>query len=223
MINKLFSTFTIILIRFYQFFISPMLGVNCRFYPTCSSYSIEALNKYGFFKGFLLSSKRILSCHPLGPHGFRPLVESDITLVKKISAKEMQSERKIELYKKLPESFSKYNEDKSRSTVHLALFLNGELVSGLTLIKKKLNNSNSISFQIRGMFTKKKFCNKGYGSILIKYIKDDLSKFKNVIFWCNSRKKAINFYIKNGFVEKGNFFLIKKIGLHKKLVFEKMK
>ena len=223
MINKLFSTFTIILIRFYQFFISPMLGVNCRFYPTCSSYSIEALNKYGFFKGFLLSSKRILSCHPLGPHGFRPLVESDITLVKKISAKEMQFERKVYLYKKLPESFSKYNEDKSRSTVHLALFLNGELVSGLTLIKKKLNNSNSISFQIRGMFTKKKFCNKGYGSILIKYIKDDVSKFKNVIFWCNSRKKAINFYIKNGFVEKGNFFLIKKIGLHKKLVFEKLK
>ena len=223
MINKLFSRFTIILIRFYQFFISPMLGVNCRFYPTCSSYSIEALNKYGFFKGFILSSKRILSCHPLGPHGFRPLVESDITLVKKISAKEMQFERKVYLYKKLPESFSKYIEDESRSTVHLALFLNGELVSGLTLIKKKLNNSNSISFQIRGMFTKKKFCNKGYGSILIKYVKDEVSKFKNVIFWCNSRKKAINFYIKNGFVEKGNFFLIKKIGLHKKLVFEKMK
>ena len=223
MINKLFSTFTIILIRFYQFFISPILGGNCRFYPTCSSYSIEALNKYGFFKGFVLSSKRILSCHPLGPHGFRPLVESDITLVKKISAKEMQSERKIELYKKLPESFSKYNEDESRSTVHLALFLNGELVSGLTLIKKKLNNSSSLSFQIRGMFTKKKFCNRGYGSILIKYVKDEVSKSKNVIFWCNSRKKAINFYIKNGFVEKGNFFLIKKIGLHKKLVFEKLK
>ena len=223
MINKLFSTFTIILIRFYQFFISPMLGVNCRFYPTCSSYSIEALNKYGFFKGFLLSSKRILSCHPLGPHGFRPLVESDITIVKKISAKEMQSERKIELYKKLPESFSKYNEDKSRSTVHLALFLNGELVSGLTLIKKKLNSSNSLSFQIRGMFTKKKFCNRGYGSILIKYVKDEVSKSKNVIFWCNSRKKAIDFYKKNGFAEKGNFFLIKKIGLHKKLVCEKLK
>ena len=128
-----------------------------------------------------------------------------------------------ELYKKLPESFSKYNEDKSRSTVHLALFLNGELVSGLTLIKKKLNNSNSSSFQIRGMFTKKKFCNRGYGSILIKYVKDEVSKSKNVIFWCNSRKKAIDFYKKNGFVDKGNFFLIKKIGLHKKLVFEKLK
>ena len=98
MINKLFSTFTIILIRFYQFFISPLLGVNCRFYPTCSAYSIEALNKYGLLKGFILSSKRILSCHPLGPHGFRPLVESDITLVKKISAKEMQFERKVYLY-----------------------------------------------------------------------------------------------------------------------------
>ena len=114
MISKFFSTFTIILIKLYQFFISPLLGVNCRFYPTCSVYSIEALNKYGFFKGFVLSSKRILSCHPLGPHGFRPLVESDITLVKKISAKEMQSERNIELYKNFQRVFQnimKMNQD----------------------------------------------------------------------------------------------------------------
>ena len=199
MISKFFSTFTIILIKLYQFFISPLLGVNCRFYPTCSVYSIEALNKYGFLKGFILSSKRILSCHPFGPHGFRPLIEGDTPLVKKISAKEIQSERKVELYKKLPESFSKYNEDELRSTIHLALFLNGELVSGLTLIKKKLNNSNSSSFQIRGMFTKKKFCNRGYGSILIKYVKDEVSKSLKMLFFGAIQEKSYKFLYKKWF------------------------
>ena len=105
MISSAFSSLIIILIKFYQLFISPLLGVNCRFYPTCSAYSIEAFKKYGFLKGFILSSKRIFSCHPFGPHGFRPLIEGDTPLVKKISAKEIQSERKVELYKKLPESF----------------------------------------------------------------------------------------------------------------------
>lgn len=218
MISSAFSSLIITLIKFYQLFISPLLGVNCRFYPTCSAYSIEAFKKYGFLKGFILSSKRIFSCHPFGPYGYKPLAESEIPLVKKISAKEIQYERKFHLYKNLPESFSKYNEDDSKSTMHIALFVNGKLVSGLTLIKKKFNNSRCLSFQIRGMFTKNKFSNRGYGSILIKYAKNEVIKSKNVIFWCNSRRKAINFYKKNGFVENGNFFLIKKIGLHKKLV-----
>ena len=56
------------------------------------------------------------------------------------------------------------------------------------------------------MFTKKKFCNRGYGSILIKYVKDEVSKSKKCYFLVQFKKKAINFYIKNGFVEKGNFF-----------------
>jgi hypothetical protein len=54
----------LLLIRFYQFFISPWLGKNCRFDPTCSEYAKEALNTHGALKGLYLSIKRILKCHP---------------------------------------------------------------------------------------------------------------------------------------------------------------
>ena len=74
------SIFTKILINFikaYKFLISPMLGNSCRYLPTCSEYSIEALKTYGFFKGSLISLKRILSCHPIkflgGGGGFDPI------------------------------------------------------------------------------------------------------------------------------------------------------
>ena len=137
MINSIFSSLIILFIRFYQLFVSPLIGTNCRFYPTCSSYSIEAFKKYGFLKGIFLSSKRVLSCHPLGSYGFKPLDDENIPFIKKISYKEIQYERKNELYKGLPESYSKYNEDRVRSTIHLGLYLNKTLISGLTLIKKK--------------------------------------------------------------------------------------
>lgn len=63
----------IFLIRFYQKAISPMLGANCRYTPTCSQYAIEALKKYGALKGGRLAIKRILSCHPWGGHGYDPV------------------------------------------------------------------------------------------------------------------------------------------------------
>ena len=63
----------IILIKCYKFLISPLLGQSCRYLPTCSEYSIEALKTYGFFKGLFLSVKRILSCHPWGQGGFDPV------------------------------------------------------------------------------------------------------------------------------------------------------
>ena len=50
-----------------------MIGPSCRFLPTCSEYSIEALRTYGFFKGIVLSLKRIMSCHPWGNGGFDPV------------------------------------------------------------------------------------------------------------------------------------------------------
>jgi uncharacterized protein len=71
-INKILSVpglIVIYLIKFYRFFISPILGSHCRFSPTCSSYAIQALTKYGFFYGFYLSLKRILKCHPWHPGG----------------------------------------------------------------------------------------------------------------------------------------------------------
>jgi hypothetical protein len=53
-------------IQFYKKFISPLLGPNCRFYPTCSCYAHEAIEKHGVFRGLLLGVKRILKCHPWG-------------------------------------------------------------------------------------------------------------------------------------------------------------
>ena len=61
------------LIKCYKFLISPLIGQSCRYLPTCSDYSIEALKTYGFFKGLFLSIKRILSCHPWGQGGFDPV------------------------------------------------------------------------------------------------------------------------------------------------------
>ena len=61
------------LIKIYKFVISPILGNSCRFAPTCSEYSIDALKTHGFFKGLILSLKRILSCNPWGSGGFDPV------------------------------------------------------------------------------------------------------------------------------------------------------
>ncbi len=63
----------IFIIKLYQKFISPLLGSNCRFLPTCSQYSLEAINKYGAIKGGFLSVKRISKCHPFHPGGYDPL------------------------------------------------------------------------------------------------------------------------------------------------------
>ena len=71
---------TIALIKFikgYRFLISPLLGQSCRYLPTCSEYSIEALKTFGFFKGSFMSLKRILTCHPIkflgGGEGLDPV------------------------------------------------------------------------------------------------------------------------------------------------------
>ena len=74
------NIFTLILIKFikaYKYLISPLLGLSCRYLPTCSEYSIDALKEYRFFRGLLISIKRILSCHPIkflgGGQGFDPI------------------------------------------------------------------------------------------------------------------------------------------------------
>ena len=66
--------FFIGLVKGYQYLISPLLGQNCRYTPTCSEYSIQAIQKYGIFKGILLSIKRISKCHPWGGSGHDPLI-----------------------------------------------------------------------------------------------------------------------------------------------------
>ncbi len=71
--NKILVTPFILLVRFYQMAISPWLGNNCRYQPTCSSYMIEALKEHGLFKGLWLGTKRISRCHPWGGHGYDPV------------------------------------------------------------------------------------------------------------------------------------------------------
>ena len=74
---NILSKIMISTIKGYKFLISPLLGNNCRYFPTCSEYSIEALKTFGIIKGSFLSLKRILSCHPIkflgGSEGFDPV------------------------------------------------------------------------------------------------------------------------------------------------------
>ena len=74
---NIFTLILIKLIKGYKYLFSPLLGHSCRYLPTCSEYSIDALKEYGFFKGSLISIKRILSCHPIkflgGGEGFDPV------------------------------------------------------------------------------------------------------------------------------------------------------
>jgi putative membrane protein insertion efficiency factor len=60
-------------IKFYRKFISPLKKPCCRFYPTCSAYSIEAIEKYGAIKGSFLAVRRLLKCHPWNDGGYDPL------------------------------------------------------------------------------------------------------------------------------------------------------
>ena len=60
-------------VKGYQILLSPLLGNNCRFDPTCSFYAIEAINSFGVLKGCWLAGKRILKCHPLHQGGFDPV------------------------------------------------------------------------------------------------------------------------------------------------------
>ena len=68
-IKKLF----LLLIKFYQIFLSPFFGKQCRFKPTCSNYSKEAIVRHGNTKGVLLTIKRLLKCHPWGESGYDPV------------------------------------------------------------------------------------------------------------------------------------------------------
>ena len=72
-IKFFFSLPFIILIKFYQYGISPLKPPSCRFTPTCSAYSLEAVKKYGPIKGVWLAFRRIIRCHPWGGHGYDPV------------------------------------------------------------------------------------------------------------------------------------------------------
>ncbi len=63
----------LLIIRGYQIFISPLLGQTCRFYPSCSVYAYQALEKYGVCRGSWLALKRVCKCHPFNPGGYDPV------------------------------------------------------------------------------------------------------------------------------------------------------
>lgn len=72
-LKKAIAWLMIVLIRFYQMAISPYLRPSCRYIPTCSQFYIEAVTKYGPFKGSFLGVKRLFRCHPWGGHGYDPV------------------------------------------------------------------------------------------------------------------------------------------------------
>ena len=63
----------VLLIKFYRYAISPLIGPCCRFQPTCSEYGLIAFQRYGFKKGFILTAKRLAKCRPGGPYGYDPV------------------------------------------------------------------------------------------------------------------------------------------------------
>ncbi len=70
---KILRHIFLIPVYFYRYAISPMKPPSCRYTPTCSAYTVEAILKHGIFKGGWLSIKRITSCHPWGGHGYDPV------------------------------------------------------------------------------------------------------------------------------------------------------
>lgn len=72
-ISKIMAAPFIFLIKLYQWIISPWLGPKCRYTPTCSAYTIEAIQKHGVIKGIWLGMKRLSRCHPWGGHGHDPV------------------------------------------------------------------------------------------------------------------------------------------------------
>ncbi|KPK33481.1 MAG: hypothetical protein AMK70_09430 [Nitrospira bacterium SG8_35_1] len=72
------KTFVIFAVRQYQKYISPFLSQSCRFFPSCSSYCIDAVESRGTIQGLWLSIKRVLRCHPFHPGGYDPVMPVDV-------------------------------------------------------------------------------------------------------------------------------------------------
>ena len=73
MTNRIITYILISCIKFYQLFVSPIIGHNCRYLPTCSEYTINCLQQFGLIKGIFFSLKRISKCHPWGGEGYDPI------------------------------------------------------------------------------------------------------------------------------------------------------
>ncbi len=80
LLKKILNVFINFLFFFYRYIISPIIGNNCRFYPSCSDYSKECFEKFNLFKAFFLSIKRILKCNPFGSSGFDPVPDKELNI-----------------------------------------------------------------------------------------------------------------------------------------------
>ena len=78
MLNRIIIFPLLIIIKLYQLILSPILGSNCRFLPTCSEYASQSLKSYGLAKGTFLTIKRIGKCHPWGSQGYDPMPTKNI-------------------------------------------------------------------------------------------------------------------------------------------------
>lgn len=76
-VNQVLRKGLIILLKGYQYLISPLLGNRCRFYPSCSHYALEALRQHNLIKGSYLIFRRLLRCHPFHPGGFDPVIKTN--------------------------------------------------------------------------------------------------------------------------------------------------
>ena len=72
-LGRLLAWPLLLLVRIYRYTLSPLLGVNCRYQPTCSEYAVEALRQHGAFRGMALAARRIGRCHPWGGSGYDPV------------------------------------------------------------------------------------------------------------------------------------------------------
>ena len=101
----------ILIIKFYKFFISPLLGNRCRFLPTCSEYVIESLNTHGLIKGLKLGIKRIFKCHPFkklgGSHGV------DFVPIPKNASRQERLKKLVEGLQKAGWKYEKNKESKN--------------------------------------------------------------------------------------------------------------
>jgi len=82
-ITALFKKIILVPLYLYRYFISPVLGPNCRYLPSCSDYCQQAIEKHGIIRGILLSSIRILKCNPFGKSGLDPVPDKFCILRKK--------------------------------------------------------------------------------------------------------------------------------------------
>jgi putative membrane protein insertion efficiency factor len=76
MLAKFFSKIVIYFFKLYRYLISPLLPTSCRFYPSCSNYGIESVQRHGLYYGILLTTKRLLKCHPWHSGGYDPVPPS---------------------------------------------------------------------------------------------------------------------------------------------------